>query len=150
MNQHCEIIWFFYVNVWSKHVMILCSCWKNFLSCIHCFELLYFLVVLSLQELCIRLISIERLENLLLLSLELLKFYFCFGMGSELIESWQQLHLSPLWFQSRSSDGETERDRLLFNCLNTLVKLLRECNLIRDTKWTPEMNIIWGVWYSQK
>ncbi|XP_078326712.1 small subunit processome component 20 homolog isoform X1 [Crassostrea virginica] len=44
---------------------------------------------------------------------------------------------------SRSSDGETERDRLLFNCLNTLVKLLRECNLIRDAKWTPEMNIIW-------
>ncbi|XP_062575188.1 small subunit processome component 20 homolog [Saccostrea cucullata] len=42
-----------------------------------------------------------------------------------------------------SSDGETEKDRLLFNCLNTLLKLLRECDIIRDVKWTEEMNIIW-------
>ncbi|XP_061192168.1 small subunit processome component 20 homolog [Saccostrea echinata] len=42
-----------------------------------------------------------------------------------------------------SSDGETEKDRLLFNCLNTLLKLLRECDIIRDVKWMEEMNIIW-------
>lgn len=49
-----------------------------------------------------------------------------------------------LWLQSGVSEGETEKDRLLFNCLNTLLKLLRECDLIRDAKWTDEMNLIWG------
>ncbi|XP_034333284.2 small subunit processome component 20 homolog [Magallana gigas] len=44
---------------------------------------------------------------------------------------------------SGGSEGETEKDRLLFNCLNTLLKLLRECDLIRDAKWTDDMNLIW-------
>ncbi|XP_056016221.1 small subunit processome component 20 homolog [Ostrea edulis] len=43
----------------------------------------------------------------------------------------------------QSSTGETEKDRLLYHCMNTLLKLLRECDIIRDVKWREEMNIIW-------
>lgn len=55
-----------------------------------------------------------------------------------------------LWLQSGGSEGETEKDRLLFNCLNTLLKLLRECDLIRDAKWTDDMNLIWGKFRKMK
>lgn len=55
-----------------------------------------------------------------------------------------------LWLQSGGHEGETEKDRLLFNCLNTLLKLLRECDLIRDAKWTDDMNLIWGKFRKMK
>lgn len=55
-----------------------------------------------------------------------------------------------LLLQSGVSEGETEKDRLLFNCLNTLLKLLRECDLIRDAKWTDDMNLIWGKFRKMK
>ena len=38
---------------------------------------------------------------------------------------------------------------MLYNMLNTLIKILRECNqVIRDKMWMENMNIIWGMTFS--
>ncbi|XP_064596875.1 small subunit processome component 20 homolog [Liolophura sinensis] len=38
---------------------------------------------------------------------------------------------------------EQELDQLLFNCLNSLMKILRECNVLRNPKWTLHFSVIW-------
>ena len=40
---------------------------------------------------------------------------------------------------------EHDQDHMLYNTLNTLIKVLRDCDqLLRDEKWSENMNVIWG------
>ena len=39
---------------------------------------------------------------------------------------------------------EHDQDRMLYNMLNSLTKILRDCSqVIRDEKWRDNMNVIW-------
>ena len=45
---------------------------------------------------------------------------------------------------------EHDQDHMLYNTLNTLIKVLRDCDqLLRDEKWSENMNVIWGKNFGQ-
>jgi len=45
----------------------------------------------------------------------------------------------------KHSSREHDEDHLIYNTLNTLLKILRECPaVISDTKAHTTMNVIWG------
>ena len=51
-------------------------------------------------------------------------------------------------FQLERQSIEHDQDHMLYNMLNSLGKLLRDCNqVIRDKKWRDNMNVIWGMIY---
>ncbi|KAJ8314703.1 hypothetical protein KUTeg_006853 [Tegillarca granosa] len=52
--------------------------------------------------------------------------------------------LEPGKFESiHNQSFEQDVDHLLYNTLNTLCKILQECNILRSSKWTENMNVIW-------
>ncbi|XP_033739688.1 small subunit processome component 20 homolog isoform X2 [Pecten maximus] len=60
-----------------------------------------------------------------------------------------KLHLQPSRYEKvQDESGEQDEDHLLFNILNLLLKVLRECNVVRTPKWQHQMDTIWD--YTQK
>lgn len=47
--------------------------------------------------------------------------------------------------QAKSASLEHDQDQMLYNSLNTLLKILRECRqVLTSSKWESNMNVIWG------
>lgn len=60
-----------------------------------------------------------------------------------------KLHLQPSRYEkTREESVEQDEDHLLFNMLNLLLKIIRECNVVRTKQWQQQMNTIWE--YTQK
>ncbi|XP_060070430.1 small subunit processome component 20 homolog [Ylistrum balloti] len=60
-----------------------------------------------------------------------------------------KLLLQPSRYEKmREESVEQEEDHLLFNILNLLLKVLKECNVVRTPKWCQQMNTVWE--YTQK
>ncbi|XP_021355382.1 small subunit processome component 20 homolog [Mizuhopecten yessoensis] len=60
-----------------------------------------------------------------------------------------KFHLQPSRYEKVQDESmEQNEDHLLFNILNLLLKVLRECNVVRTPKWHKQMNTIWE--YTQK
>lgn len=55
------------------------------------------------------------------------------------------LHNKPIFPLQCSDDVEVRNnDHLLFITLSTLIKIFKECGVVRDSKWTEQVNTIWG------
>ena len=53
-----------------------------------------------------------------------------------------------IYFQSEMDETvEREQDHLLFSLLSLLIKILRDCDIIRKPQWAPKLRDVWGEHY---
>ena len=49
------------------------------------------------------------------------------------------------YFQVEQESLEHDQDLMIYQTLNTLLKIVRECSqVVTSSKWESNMNVIWG------